>query len=124
MCKEITPQELELLPEAERLIIDIRDRVSFEYGHIPGAVNIPQNELVPDKLPADRLAVICCKVGQLSREAAEVLSESGVNAVSLAGGYLEWLRINIEKRDITADVELSIRKKFKKSIWCKHRLNR
>ena len=119
MCKEITPQELELLPEAERLIIDIRDRVSFEYGHIPGAVNIPQNELVPDKLPADRLAVICCKVGQLSREAAEVLSESGVNAVSLAGGYLEWLRINIEKRDITADVELSIRKKFKKSIWCR-----
>lgn len=119
MCKEITPQELELLPEAERLIIDIRDRVSFEYGHIPGAVNIPQNELVPDKLPSDRLAVICCKVGQLSREAAEVLSESGVNAVSLAGGYLEWLRINIEKRDITADVELSIRKKFKKSIWCR-----
>ena len=119
MCKEITPQELELLPEAERLIIDIRDRVSFEYGHIPGAVNIPQNELGPDKLPADRLAVICCKVGQLSREAAEVLSESGVNAVSLAGGYLEWLRINIEKRDITADVELSIRKKFKKSIWCR-----
>ena len=119
MCKEITPQELELLPEAERLIIDIRDRVSFEYGHSPGAVNIPQNELGPDKLPADRLAVICCKVGQLSREAAEVLSESGVNAVSLAGGYLEWLRINIEKRDITADVELSIRKKFKKSIWCR-----
>ena len=119
MCKEITPHELGLLPENERMIIDIRDRVSFEYGHIPGAVNIPQGELTPDKLPPDKLAVICCKIGLISREAAESLSEKGINAVSLAGGYLEWLRINIEKRDLTADVELSLRKKFKKNIWCR-----
>lgn len=28
------------------LIIDIRDKLSFEYGHIDGAVNIPAEKLI------------------------------------------------------------------------------
>lgn len=33
------------------LIIDIRDELSFEYGHIDGAVNIPAEKLDKSDLP-------------------------------------------------------------------------
>ena len=119
MYKEISPTELDSLPSGSYSLIDIRDRVSFDYGHIPGSVNIPQNELSAGNIPKDRLAVICCKSGIISRDTAEALSDQGIDAANLSGGYVEWLRLNIENRNITADVELSIRKKFKKSIWCR-----
>jgi len=45
-----------------------------------------------------------------------------MDAVSLEGGYIAWLLDAMkqeEEVDICKDVELSIRKKFRKSIWCK-----
>jgi len=32
---------------------------------------------------------------------------------------VEWLRLKMENSQVTEAVELSLRKKFKKSIWCK-----
>ena len=55
-------------------------------------------------------------------EVAEGLEEKGMDAVSLEGGYIAWLLDAMkqeEEVDICKDVELSIRKKFRKSIWCK-----
>ena len=119
MCKEITPGELDRLPADSYTVIDIRDAAAFEYGHIKGSVNIPLAELKAENMPVGKKLVICCKSGLVSLDAAQELSEQGLDAVSLAGGYLEWLRIIMESRDITAEVELSLRKKFKKSIWCR-----
>ena len=45
------------------LIIDIRDELSFEYGHIDGAVNIPAEKLDKSDLPKDKKLLICCKSG-------------------------------------------------------------
>ena len=101
------------------IIIDIRDETAFEYGHITGAVNIPQDKIYSADLPKDKMLVICCKSGVISADIAENLSEKGYNALNLSGGYVEWLRQKMENRSITSDVEKSIVKKFKKSIWCK-----
>ncbi|MCR4861183.1 MAG: ATPase [Ruminococcus sp.] len=119
MNDSITPQELNKLAPETYTIIDIRDAAAFGYGHIKGAVNIPADELKDAPLPTDKLLVICCKSGIISADITDELREKGLNAVNLAGGYIDWLRIKMENRQITDDVELSIRKKFKKSIWCK-----
>ncbi|HOR21259.1 MAG TPA: ATP-binding protein [Ruminococcus sp.] len=116
---EMTSAGLRDLEPGSYTVIDIREPSAFEYGHITGAVNIPQDKILSAELPADKLLVICCKIGLISGEIAEKLREKGYQAVDLKGGYVDWLRGKMEDRQITADVEQSLRKKFKKSIFCK-----
>ena len=55
-------------------------------------------------------------------EVAERLSEKDYDAVSLAGGYTAWLLNQMKEEKYKGngrDVEQSIRKKFRKTIWCK-----
>ena len=53
----------------------------------------------------------------------QFLKEKNIEAKSLKGGYLAWLMESMkqeeEQQDVYLDIEQSIRKKFKKSIWCK-----
>ena len=116
---EMTARQLAELETGSYSVIDIRDSSAFEYGHISGAVNIPQNGILSADLPADKKLVICCKSGIISRDIAETLRERGLKAYNLSGGYVDWLRLKMENRQITADVEQSLRKKFKKSIFCR-----
>lgn len=120
---EITVQELKLMEKGSYQIIDIRNEVEVSHGAIPGAVN-----LMPDSIEGNpeinfnKKLVICCSRGKLSVEIAERLSEKDYDAVSLSGGYIAWLLdwMKEEKdKEISRDVEQSIRKKFRKSIWCK-----
>lgn len=102
------------------LIIDIRDELSFEYGHIDGAVNIPAEKLDKSDLPKDKKLLICCKSGLISDTEAEKLRELGYDAENLEGGYYGWLREKLSKEvveDISQDAERSIQKKFRKEIW-------
>ena len=119
MSREIAAAELEGLDSDGYMLIDIRDSSAFEYGHIDGAVNIPQEELMTAELPRDKKLIICCRSGIISGQCADELCGNGFEAYDLKGGYVEWLRLKMENRQVTEDVELSIRKKFKKSIWCK-----
>ena len=119
MSREIAAIELEELDSGGYMLIDMRDSSAFEYGHIDGAINIPQEELMMAELPRDKKLIICCRSGIISGQYAEDLCERGFDAYDLKGGYVEWLRIKMENRQVTDEVELSIRKKFKKSVWCK-----
>ena len=115
---QITIEQVRKLDE-EYTLVDIRDEISFEYGHIDGAKNIPLAKIKGDNslLPKDKLVVLCCKSGQISDELAENLRDDGFNAVNLEGGYYSWLRSQFENEDYATDVEKSIRKKFSKTIW-------
>ena len=117
MSRTITAAELKDFGDA--MLVDIRDSSAFEYGHISGAVNIPQEQVLTAELPRDKKIVIYCKGGIISGDIAEQLCDKGYDAYELAGGYVEWLRGKMEQRDVTEAVEMSLRKKFKKSIWCK-----
>ena len=119
MSNKITSAQLRELSADSYTIIDIRDPSAFEYGHMDGAVNIPQNDILSAELPKNKKLIICCKSGIISGEIADQLCDMGFDACDLEGGYVEWLREKMENRSITEQVELSLRKKFKKSIWCK-----
>ncbi len=125
--KEITAEELASWEKNSYQLIDIRETQAFAYGHLPDAVNMPEDMLREhwQELEPKR-AVLYCQKGQLSAETAVWLGEKGVETFSLKGGYLSWLledfdREKEENREDTfyLDVEQSIRKKFRKDIWCR-----
>ena len=119
----ITMQELKKMPETRYQIIDMRDAVEIAHGAIPGAVAL-KPEQIQDSQEVDRekTLVIVCSHGKKSVETAEDLCDAGLDAVSLQGGYTAWLldTMGEPEAEITAaDVEQSLRKRFKKTIWSK-----
>ena len=128
---EISVQEMAQLDEKTYRLIDMRDDLSYSYGNIPGSIHIPGEELLenPEQLalqyPGEKL-IIYCKKGENSKELVCSLQEKGIDAVSLQGGYLAWLMERMkeqlgkeQEREAYLDIEESIRKKFRKTIWCR-----
>lgn len=85
---------LESMKAGDRpFLLDVRTPTEFAAGHIPGAVNIPVDELrsrIPE-LPADRPVVAYCQVGQRGYLATRILLQKGRPARNLGGGYKTWL---------------------------------
>ena len=121
---EISVQELSKRDADSYILIDIRDDSSYSYGNIPGSLHVPKDILEADyEKYRDKPLVLYCKKGETSAETVQFLKEKNIEAKSLKGGYLAWLMESMkqeeEQQDAYLDIEQSIRKKFKKSIWCK-----
>lgn len=75
-------------------LLDVRPPEEFEAGHIPGALNIPIEELEQrlGELDQGREVVAYCRgpYCALSVEAVRLLQSHGVRAVRLQEGYPEW----------------------------------
>lgn len=83
--------------EDKPLVIDIRAPEMFAESHIPGSVNIPQEEFAQrsDEFPEDRDAPIItvCNIGKFSKHATLYLKSKGYrNVRSTKGGLGEWVR--------------------------------
>ena len=121
---EISVQELSKRDANSYILIDIRDDSSYSYGNIPGSLHVPKDILEADyEKYEDKPLILYCKKGETSAETVKFLKEKNIEAKSLKGGYLAWLMESMkqeeEQQDVYLDIEQSIRKKFKKSIWCK-----
>ena len=119
---EVSVQELEKWEPGSYRLIDMRSAESLNYGTIPGAEHIDAERLcqTPPENDGRRLVLVCAR-GQFSLDAAEALEAQGYEAYSLAGGYLAWLRRQMEKQDtdeLCSRVETSLRKRFREKIWC------
>ena len=82
---------------AERVVLDVRNRSEWNEGHITGAVNIPLAELVARvhelRAHAGRPIAVHCQGGSRSAVAASVLQANGFPDVSnVQGGYSAWAR--------------------------------
>lgn len=94
--EEVSRDDLQtLIDQGKVMLIDVRPRVEFEHGHLPGAVSIPVDELPArmDSLPKRRRIVAYCR-GEyclLADDAVALLRAQGFNAVRLDGGWPEWL---------------------------------
>jgi len=93
---EVSRDDLQaLIDQGKIMLIDVRPRIEFEHGHLPGAVSIPAEEL-PARLatlPKRRRIVAYCR-GEyclFADEAVALLRAEGFNAVRLDGGWPEWL---------------------------------
>jgi NADPH-dependent 2,4-dienoyl-CoA reductase/sulfur reductase-like enzyme/rhodanese-related sulfurtransferase len=78
-----------LPPDQRPLLLDVRTAGEFTAGSIPGAVNIPVDELRTRliELPKDRQIAAYCQVGQRGYLATRILLQSGFQAANISGGY-------------------------------------
>jgi len=72
-------------------VLDVREPVEWQHGHIDGAVHIPLAELVQrlGEVPDGRTLVVC-QVGGRSAQAVAYLNQHGRDAVNLHGGMVDW----------------------------------
>jgi rhodanese-related sulfurtransferase len=73
-------------------VLDVREPIEWQYGHIDGAVHIPLTQIPSraEELPVDQQLLVVCKVGGRSAQATAFLREKGFEAINLAGGMLDW----------------------------------
>lgn len=119
---EISVEKLGELQPEDCVICDIRGEHDRAYGFIPGSVGISAEELLTSP-PADgKKLIIYCARGVVSVDLADELCDRGLEAYSLEGGYIAWLRAEMRRRndeELRERVEQSIRKKFRVSLMSK-----
>ena len=78
----------------ELTLVDVRPELEYAAGHLPGAVNIPVEQLEArlGEVPADREVVAYCRGPYcvFAHEAVTVLRRHGYRAARLTDGVTEW----------------------------------
>ena len=93
---QITQEEAARVMDEEEdyIILDVRTAEEYDEGHIPGAINLPNEEIgqdAPEQLPdPDQLLLVYCRSGRRSKEAAGKLAALGYTRVLEFGGIMTW----------------------------------
>ena len=80
-----------LIVEEDAFVIDVREKVEWDRGHIKGAVNIPMSQFRDrlDEIPKDRPVYAHCRIGQRSYNVVRALNQLGFpDAINIGGSYL------------------------------------
>ena len=90
----VTAEELvSYVKERQVTLVDLREPVVFGRMHLPGAINVPLEELESRLDELAQLAappVFYCRTGEKSKELAERLVSQGYGVAFLEGGVLGW----------------------------------
>jgi len=72
-------------------ILDVRSVGEVNRGTLPGAINIPIDEIRErrEEIPSGQI-LVTCQVGQRGHAATRLLREMGYDAINLDGGYMTW----------------------------------
>lgn len=90
---DVSSTEARQLVQAGARLIDVRSSAEFAAGHIPGALNIPVQELgarLNELRPKDAPVVVYCRSGHRSGTAARLLKNAGFAAVHDLGPMSRW----------------------------------
>ena len=94
--KQVSMEEgLELMEaDSDYILLDVRRDDEFEEGHIPGAINIPNESIgteeiaeLPDKSQA---IYVYCRSGNRSKQASQKLVDLGYTDVIEFGGIIDY----------------------------------
>lgn len=88
-------QARDLQENNQRFLLDVRSTEEFTRGSIPGAVNIPIEQLREriEELPLERPLSAFCQVGQRGYLATRILQQLGFNVTNLSGGYTTYQQV-------------------------------
>ena len=94
--KQVSMEEgLELMEaDSDYILLDVRRDDEFEEGHIPGAINIPNESIgkeeiaeLPDK---DQTIYVYCRSGNRSKQASQKFVDLGYTNVIEFGGIIDY----------------------------------
>jgi len=75
-------------------VLDVRSPEEFREGHVPGAVNVPYDQIAARiaEVPKDKDVVLYCRSGRRAGIAADVLAANGYTRLShLEGDMPAWI---------------------------------
>lgn len=87
---QVDVETIQATSAAEKpFVLDVRTPEEFSAGHIPGAINIPVDDLRSrlEELPRDPKIAAYCQVGQRGYLATRILMQAGFSASNIGGGY-------------------------------------
>ena len=94
--RQITMEEAVVMMEEKEnyIILDVRTKEEFDGGHIPGAINIANEEIGTEEINElpnkNQLILVYCRSGRRSKEASEKLVKLGYTNVVEFGGIIDW----------------------------------
>lgn len=96
MTPSITIAELQARPSGQTQLIDVRSPSEFAAAHIPGAVNIPLDQIESrlDDLPGNPL-ILVCQMGTRARMTATLLESCRRDLAVLEGGTAAWIQAGL-----------------------------
>ena len=83
-----------MVQETDYIILDVRRPDEFAEGHIPNAINVPNETIgtaeIPELPDREQLIMVYCRSGRRSKEASEKLVKLGYTNIVEFGGILDW----------------------------------
>lgn len=80
--------------DSETLVVDVREKIEFDNGHIKNAILLPLDTILEDiktKIPnKDATIILYCNSGRRDVEAAKKLVNAGYKNVYTFGGINNW----------------------------------
>lgn len=75
---------------AGAVIVDVRSEVEFSEGYVPGARNIPLNQVPAMDMPRETPLFLYCRSGARSSRGCKALEKLGYTDVTNLGGILDY----------------------------------
>lgn len=93
---DVAPDEVLALSQQGALVLDVRTPEEYATGHVPGAVNVPHDELASriGEIEARRGApvVVYCEKGPRASKATAALAGAGFSSVRSLAGHMSAYR--------------------------------
>ena len=76
------------------IILDVRRDDEFSEGHIPGAINVANEDISTETIPElpdlEQTIYVYCRSGRRSKEASQKLTDIGYTNIIEFGGIVDW----------------------------------
>lgn len=89
----VSVSQLRNQAHASALLVDVRSGTEFASGHVPGAVNIPMDQIEArlDDLGINGPLILICQAGKRARMTAGLLAPCQREIMVLEGGTKAWI---------------------------------
>lgn len=83
-----------MLKNNNYVVIDVREHLQYDQGHIQNSINIPFDEIKNriSEIPKEKPIIIYCSKGMMSTKASKFLSIRGYEVYNLYEGYDNWVK--------------------------------
>jgi len=89
--------------EGEAILVDVRDLVEWNSGHVRDAIHLPWRDLqgkksdqLVDKLPKDKIVYTYCAVGYRSSRAGKIIAKYKLDVRPLKPGFEDLVKAGFE----------------------------